>query len=334
VRHYEQETVFSRRQNLTALSGLVLLPLLPACGWPQDLPVAVAAHVWVGYEPMFMARDRGWFDAAQVTLLETHNAVQSLAALQAHTVQAAALTLDEVLAARASGLDLAVVLVFNVSMGADMLLARTGITTLAQLKGLRIGYEASSVSEVMLDHLLKQAGLTRQDVHLVKILVDEQLTAWQHQAADAFITYEPVASQLISQGMHCLFDTRQMPDTIIDVLAVRRDALNTAHAKALKHLIAGHFKALDHLTRNPQDAAYRMAGHLHLSANNVLAAFKGLMLPTPANNYRLLAGPQPGLLPIVQRVAAILQGNGLISQNEGLAGLLNGSYLPTEGLLK
>jgi len=283
----------SRRQALSLSGGSVLLPFLPSCGWVQDLPVAVAAHVRVGYEPLFMARDRGLLDAARVALHETRSAVDSIVALRAGTVQAAALTLDEVLGARATGLALSVVMVFNVSMGADMLLVRPGITQLGQLKGLRVGYEASSVSEVMLAEILSAAGLARQDLELQQIRIDDQPQAWQRRAVDALISYEPVATQLLAQGMTRLFDSRQIPNTIVDVLAVRNDALDHAHAKALKHLVATHFRALDDLTSNPQDAAYRMAGHLKLPAAGVLSAFRGLILPTLANNHRLLGGRDP-----------------------------------------
>lgn len=311
-----------------------MLPALSACDWWQDSALAVAAHVWLGYEPMFLARDRGWLDAARVTLLETRSAVDSIAALRAGTVQAAALTLDEVLGARATGLALSVVLVFNVSMGADMLLVRPGITEMAQLKGLRVGYEASSVAEVMLAEILRLAGLAQQDIELLQIRVEDQPKAWQRHAADAFISYEPMATQLLAQGMTRLFDSRQIPNTIVDVLAVRSDALDHAHAKALRQLIDAHFHALDDLTRNPQDAAYRMAGHLNLPATAVLSAFRGLMLPTLANNHRLLAGSEPELLTTARRVADILLRIGILSQSDALTDLINARYLPTEGLLK
>jgi NitT/TauT family transport system substrate-binding protein len=324
----------SRRQALSLSGGSVLLPFLASCGWFQDLPVAVAAHVWVGYESLFMARDRDWLDPTRVTLHETRSAVDSIAALRAGTVQAAALTLDEVLGARATGLALSVVMVFNVSMGADMLLVRPGITQPGQLKGLRVGYEASSVSEVMLAEILSAAGLARQDLELQKIRIDDQLEAWRRREVDAFISYEPVATQLIAQGMTRLFDSRQIPNTIVDVLAVRSDALDPAHANALKHLIATHFRAQDDFTRNPQDAAYRMAGHLNLPAAGVLSAFRGLILPTLANNHRLLAGRDPELLSTARRVADILLRIGTLSQSDALTDLINARYLPTEGLLK
>ncbi len=327
-------SVLSRRQLLRTGAGVVLPVLLAGCSAWQDLPVAVASHVWVGYEPMFFARDKGWLDAQKVTLVQTHSSQDSIAALRAGTVQAAALTLDEVLTVRSSGLPLSIVLVFNESLGADMVLARPGISSLAQLKGQRIGYEASSVGEIMLVEVLQVAGLKREDVRLEKILVDQQVAAWQSRTVDAFITYEPVAAQLLAQGMTRLFDSRQIPDTIMDVLAVRTEALDARHAKAFQHLISVHFQAIDAIVRNPQDAAYRLSGRLNLPPAEVMTAFKGLMLSTPAMNYRFLAGTEPQLLGTSRRVADILQRGGLLGQAAPTLDLINPSYLPTEGLLK
>ncbi|MBB1075650.1 ABC transporter substrate-binding protein [Rhodoferax sp. 4810] len=305
---------------------------LSACNWLEQA-LRVAAHVWVGYEPLFLAENRRWLDPQRVQLLPTNNSVETVAALADGRAQAGALTLDEVLRARAGGLPLSVVLVFNVSLGADMLLARPGVVSLDQLKGLRLGYEAGSVGEIMLAEALRLGGLSRQDVRLTVLPVDQQVLAWQAGQVDAVISYEPVASQLLDLGMQRLFDSRQIPNTVIDVLAVHRDALNWRHAAALRHLLDAHFRALDEFERNPQDAAYRMAPHLNLPPSAVVAAFKGLLLPTVANNHQLLGGDAP-LLARARQVSQILQRVGLILGQDPLTDLIDPAYLPTEGLLK
>ena len=134
----------SRRTFLSWTGAAACAPVLPGCDGFIDLPISVASHVWVGYEPMFLARDKGWLNSQKVLLHETSSAIESLRALKEGKVQGAALTLDEMLCARADGVPLAMVLIFDISAGADMLVARPGIKTLADLKGQRIGYESSS----------------------------------------------------------------------------------------------------------------------------------------------------------------------------------------------
>lgn len=99
--------------------ALALGLILPGCG--QSAPLKVAAHVWPGYELMFLAKEQGWLDPERVELVSTPFASSSLEALISGQVDAAAVTLDEVLSARDRGLPLTVVLVFNVSAGSLML---------------------------------------------------------------------------------------------------------------------------------------------------------------------------------------------------------------------
>ena len=254
-------------------------------------------------------------------------------ALRDGRAQADALALYEVLRARASGLQLAIVLIFDISLGADMLLVRPGVASLAQLKGLRLAYEAGSVGEIMLAGALRLGGLSRQDLQLSQVAVDQQVATWQANQFDAVISYEPVASQLLGLGMQRLFDSREIPNTIFDVLAVRQDALDWRHGQAPRHLLAAHFRALDELERNPQDAAYRMAPHLTLPPSQVLTAFEGLSLPTLANNYRWLDGT--ALLRLrAQQVSQTLQRAGLLAGEDNWSDLIDADYLPTEGKLK
>lgn len=323
----------TRREVARALASCgaaAALVGLPGCHWLEQ-PLSVAAHVWVGYEPMFLAENRAWLDTGRVNLLQTKNSQDTVTALAQGRAQAGALTLDEVLRARAGGLPLSIVLIFNISLGADMLLVRPGIQTLAQLKGLRLGFDAGSVGEIMLAEALHLGGLTPADLQLTQLPVERQLLAWQSRSLDAIISYEPMASRLMGLGMQRLFDSRQIPNTIIDVLAVHRDALNWRHGAPLRHLIEAHFRALTEFERNPQDAAYRMASHLNLSPSDVLSAFKGLLLPNVAHNHQMLAGPTL-LRERAQQLSGVLLRAGLLQHNDNLAGLLDADYLPVRGL--
>ena len=81
----------------------------------------------------------GWISPQLVTVLATNSAPQSLDLLASGKIDGAGLTLDEVLRALERGIDLSIILVCDISAGADVLLARPGINTLSALKGRRIG---------------------------------------------------------------------------------------------------------------------------------------------------------------------------------------------------
>lgn len=322
-------TLDSRRNFIAALGALPLIYWLPGCNKPPVGPLSIAAHVWPGYEPMFLARREGWLDQRQVRLVETLSATESLHALAAGTVDGAALTLDEVLRSRAGGVPLTVALVFDISAGADVLLARPGIKRLADLKGRRIGVEQGAVGALMLAKALQAGGLSAGEVRLVSLTIAEQRDAWRQGRVDAVVTYEPVSSQLLAEGANRLFDSRQLPDLIVDVLALRTSVIDM-HTGALGQLLAAHFRALDHLRRNPQDAAYRMAQRLNLAPDQVLASFKGLVLPDLSNNHRLLAGDTPPLLASARSLSGLMLEAGMLSREDTLTDLLSADFLPRQ----
>lgn len=320
-----------RRPAVIWLPGtlVALLIAVIASGCGQPLPLRVAAHVWPGYELMFVARDLHWLDPQQVELVQTSFAGDSVEAIAAGQVDAAALTLDEVLSARDRGVPLTVVLVFDVSAGADVVIARPGIDTANGLKGLRVGYERGAVGALMLEKALRAAGLTLEDIDPVNLPPSRHLTAWDIGLVDALVTYEPLASHLRGQGGTVLFDSTQAPNRIVDVLAVRSDRLQGAKKQALKHLVVAHFLALEHFQRNPQDAAYRMVTRLRLPAAEISGTFRGLVLPDLVNNHRLLSGESVPLLRSARELSILMQSWGLLSSSDSdLAGLVDDRFLP------
>ncbi|MBF0461232.1 MAG: ABC transporter substrate-binding protein [Magnetococcales bacterium] len=323
----------NRRQWIALAGSAVLVCSTSAVFFSRRVvprqPLTIASSVWPGYELMFLARSEGWMADPGIALLATASATASLAALAAGEANGAALTLDEMLRARAANLPLSAVLVFDVSAGADVVLARSGIETLADLDGKRIGVEQSALGALMLHKVLETTGLAKAALTLVPVTIDGHPLAWRTGQVDALITYEPIASALQAEGGHRIFDSRQIPDTIFDVLAVRTEAIRE-HASPLRNLVSGHFRALHHLHTNPQDAAYRLSRCLGLPADAVLAAYHGVELPNLYQNRQYLSGSDRRLVTAARSLSAILVEEGLIPQPDDLQGLVNASLLPDE----
>ncbi|WP_418139890.1 ABC transporter substrate-binding protein [Oceanimonas smirnovii] len=310
-----------RRQFLAGLAGLALLPL---AGCRFTGPLRVGIHTWIGYETLYLAQNLRWLPAG-AELISGTSATDSLAGLRNGELDAACLTLDEVLVARSLGLPLQIALVFNVSAGADMLVARPGIHSLQQLEGKRLGVESTALGALMLNRVLNKAGLPRAAVQTVELPPAGQLAAWQQHKVDAIITYEPTASRLLELGGVNLFNSRELPDTIFDVLAVRTDSLMF---KPVEALIAAHFKALEHVRSNRQDALYRIAARQQISPQQVKQALAGVMLPGLAANHRYLDHGASRLALAGQQLHEIMLNNGLLAQPDVQEKLLSSRWLP------
>ncbi|MBF0393775.1 MAG: ABC transporter substrate-binding protein [Alphaproteobacteria bacterium] len=316
-----------RRQIVGLVALAALSPFLPGCD-AAPIPLSIASHPWPGYELIFLARREGWLADADIRLIEVASATESMRALTEGRVLGATLTLDEVLRVRAAGLDdLTVVLVFDVSAGADMVVARPDIRALSDLTGRRIGFERTALGALMLDRLLNAANLPNDAVETVPLTIDAQLAAWREGRVDAMITYQPTAKTLLAEGAVPLFDSRALPELIFDVLAVRAEAM-ARHAARLRALIAGHFRGLNHWRRNPVDAGYRMAGRLGVPGHVVTDLFRGLALPNLDANQRLLRAESGGILVAARILSTIMVGHGLLTGPPALDGLVRHEFLP------
>lgn len=315
----------SLRRRLLAWASLSLAPALHGCK-PATRPLVLAGHPWPGYECMFLARTLGYLPAG-VQLRESPSLRASADAIRNGEVDGVMLTLDEVLKLRDQGMALQVVLIFNVSKGADVLLTRSSIQRPADLKDRTIGGEDSALSTLILSMVLEKAGLKPQDVRFLPVPYESQESAWRQDNLDALITYEPVASRLKAAGARQLLSTRDLPDTIFDVLALRTDALQR-HGAALRATLDGYFRALTYLRQNPWDAAYKTVAHLGMSAEEMIASLRGLELPDLIGNQRYLSEGNGELQRITQKLSGILQQAGVVRQPVDPLHLYSGAWLP------
>lgn len=321
----------ARREFIIMMGGVACLPFIPGCSYQQQRPIRIATHMWPGYEPLSLAKSLGWLDSGQVSLIETESFTDSIRLLEEGRVDASGLTLDEVLRIRESGTKLSVVLICDVSAGADVLVVRQNIKTLGALKGLRIGVEDGALGALMLHQVLQVAKLDKEDVNIVSVSVDKQADAWRRNEIDAAISFEPGYSELIKLGGKVLFDSRQIPELIFDVIAVRTEVLTDDYDDALHHLVAMHLKALEYINKNPEDAAYRMASRFKLSPDQVMATFKGLLLPNLSNNIRLLKTEPPAVQKSAMAVADAMHKAGILKKPLDLVDLVHAEYLPGPG---
>jgi NitT/TauT family transport system substrate-binding protein len=299
--------------------------LFASCSSQKTL--AVAVHPWVGYEALYLARDLKWLPET-IQLRNDKTLEESLAALKSGEADAACMTLDEMLRARADGIPLSAALVFDVSAGADAVLVRPGIKRLSDLAHKRIGYDRQALGALVFEKLLEAAKLSASDVIQVDLPPAQQLDAWKRHEVDAVITYEPMVTAFLSEGAHSLFDSRQMPDTIIDVLAVRRD--RSGIEPLLQILAEAHFRALEYMRTNEQDALFRTAAREEVSPEEARRMLAGVTLPSLAANRAYLGGANARLLHAAKELSALMVRRGLLAQEDDLENLLMPGILPGE----
>jgi len=266
-----------------------------------ERPLRIGSNNWIGYQPLYLAQKLGHYEETQVKLIELTSSSEVIHALRNGNLEGAGLTLDEALTVIEDGADLKVILVLDFSMGADALLAKPEISSLAELRDKRVAVEYTAVGAILLDGALQKAGVNVTEVDLVSCMLDEHLACYS--SVDAIVTFEPVKTQLLNKGARLLFDSSQIPGRIIDVLVVPEKTLVT-HPRSLQQLISGYFKARKYLEAEPNAAANLVATRQELTAAEVLTAYDGLHLPSLEENHSLLSGKP---IPLQRTAASLVQ---------------------------
>lgn len=320
-----------RRKFLTnsvaAIAGVMLSSAgLISCSSKKPA-IRIASNIWPGYEFLFLARELKYLNKDVVRLVELPSASVCLEALSAGTVEGAALTLDEVLTAQSEGLDLKVVAVLDVSMGADVILAHSGIKTLQDLKGKTVGVEKSAVGAVMLYSALEKAKLKISDIKIKQMNVNRHRDAYLSGDVDALVTFEPVISQLSKSNSTKLFTSADIPGRIVDVIAVRAEVLDS-NPEAVKELVAAHFKALEKFQSTPKAMSVIMARRLKVKPDEVAELYTDIELPDVLGNRELVLGKPAKLEQSTNELAKIMIRGGLLPKNFVIPEIAAGKFLP------
>jgi NitT/TauT family transport system substrate-binding protein len=278
---------------------------LCGCAREPETALRIGTNVWIGSEPLYLARDLGRLDPATIQLVEYPSASEVLRAYRNQAIDGMVISLDELFGLAVDGLQPRVILVVDVSHGADVVVGRRGMRSMRDLKGKSVAVEGGALGAFVLSRALALNGMQPSDVNVVHLESNEQPSAFEKGKLDGAVTFDPYRAQFLKAGAVTLFDSTQIPGEIVDLLAVRASVVEQRPI-ALKGLLAGWFDALDYMKREPKEAARRMGIRQQTTAEQFLEAQQGLQIPSREENLRMLGGAKPELAVTGRRLMALM----------------------------
>jgi len=164
-------------KHLWALACLAMLAL-GGCTRQPETALRIGTNVWIGSEPLYLARELGRLDPATVQLVEYPSASEVLRAFRNQAIDGMVISLDELFGLAADGLQPRILLVVDVSNGADVVVGRRGMRTMSDLKGKSVAVESSALGAFVLSRALALNAMQASDVNVVHLESNEQPNAW------------------------------------------------------------------------------------------------------------------------------------------------------------
>jgi NitT/TauT family transport system substrate-binding protein len=247
-------------QLATLLFGVVLLPFMNIAGARADT-VTIAHSTWVGYGPLYIAQDKGFFkkNGVDVDLVVMEDPKERFPTLMADKIQMIASTVDTALLYLKKPNDFQYVVAIDDSNGGDGIVAVKNIATVADLKGKKVAVNEGSVSEFYLNVLLAKAGLKESDLDTVNMTAGDAGGAFVAKRVDAAVTWEPwLTKGKATDFGHLLVDSSTTPGLITDVIIVKTGWAN-AHKKDVEAIVKSWNEAVAYYRSNPDEAIPIMA---------------------------------------------------------------------------
>jgi NitT/TauT family transport system substrate-binding protein len=242
-------------------------------------PITIAYSDWPGWTCWDIAQKEGLFAKhhCNVKLVWFPNYSDSLNALAAGQVDANCQTWSDTMGPLAAGVPLSVVLINDNSAGNDAIIARAGITSVKQLRGLKVATELGTCDQFLLDEALNRNGMSEADIQYVNIAVQDCPAAMVAGKIDACVVWEPNKSQLLSQlkGTHDIYDSRSIPGLIPDLLVFQKKVVQE-HPQAIQNIVDAWYDMMEWWRAHPDQAVTIMAAR----TDSPVSFYKGFIKGT------------------------------------------------------
>jgi NitT/TauT family transport system substrate-binding protein len=257
---------------------------------PTGPALKIAYSDWPGWVAWDIAVEKGWFKEAGVNVeFGWFEYVPSMDAYAAGKVDAVSMTNGDALVTGSTGAASKCILANDYSNGNDMVVAKPGIKTLADLKGKKIGVEIGFVDHLMLLKAFEQHKLNEKDFTLKNFTTDQTPQALKSGAVDAIAAWQPNSGQALKEvpGSTAIYTSADAPGLIYDQLCVNPKSLAERRADWTK-VVKVWFKVADFINdpKNVDEAARIMGARVKLSAEEYKKFMKGTFFLDAAGNKK------------------------------------------------
>jgi NitT/TauT family transport system substrate-binding protein len=296
----------------------------------EPVPITVTMTSWIGYGLFHLAEEKGFFDdhGVDMTIKVVEDESTNPAALASNQFQGDVTTVDTNVRTIAAGVDLVQVMAIDDSNGADGIVGTADIQSVQDLVGKQVGVKVGATSYVFLLSVLKDAGMTVDDIKVVDMNPGEAGTAFVAGQIDAAVTWEPFLSQATKrEGGHVVISSAEAPGLIVDSLAIRRDWID-AHPDAVTGIIAGYNDAYAFWQSNSDEALPIMAASQGISTKDYEASLPGIKFYSPQEIADYMNAPidQTGVLKLTDYINGFWVAEGVIPAPIDAAATVDGSF--------
>jgi len=289
--------------------------------------INMGTEPWIGYGPWWVAKAKGFDKANGINLNMinfTTDSDRESAFVGGKTDMSNVPTHALAKILNAGLRPFKTVLFEDISMTADAMIGPKNITSIKDLKGKKVAFEAGTTSDILLRYGLMKNGMTIKDIKVVPLAAADAGAALVAGRVNIAVTYEPYLTAAIQhgKGLHIIYAGSARPGLISDCLIV-----STAFAKANPTAVVAALKtwqqAMAYFRSHPADAQKIIAAKVGATPAELKTSFAGDIINNTKQSNVFIANK---LHPLLKDISVILRSEGVVKGNPDVIGTLDPSF--------
>ncbi|WP_336165418.1 ABC transporter substrate-binding protein [Acinetobacter ursingii] len=194
---------------------------------------------WPGFVAWQVAIEKGWLKEAGLNVeFKWFDYSASLSAFAANQLDAVLVTNGDNLVTASGGTKGIMIMATDYSAGNDVIIAKSGINSIQDLKGKSVATEKGLVDHLLLSTALTDAKVPLTEIKLVNSVTNELPQVFASPDISAIAVWQPVANQALKSvaGSKVIYTSKDKPGLIYDTLSVNMTHLST-HKEQWKKMI-------------------------------------------------------------------------------------------------
>lgn len=212
------------------LTALIFIFLSSGCSGDKADKVKLISNSWIGYTPLFYAKEKGWLDELHIELSTVVSLGEAMMTYQTGHFDGMTGTQYELNKLNEKYGDLTPVIMFDRSNGGDMVMSNQSINELKNTAGkIDVLLEMDSINRLVFRDFVKANDLSDKDFHYINKDQLKIVTSIKNEPPTeptAIVTYVPYNHQLEEHQFKTIASTKDIKDIIVlDALYVNKNSL-------------------------------------------------------------------------------------------------------------
>lgn len=211
---------------------LTIIFLLTSCSSTEYEKLKISATTWIGYSPLYYAKEKGWLKPLNIKLLHVSSLSENMYIYQAGNSDAYVGTQYEYNILSKEDSSIMPIMLFDRSYGGDIIMSNVSIEELKNtMQSIDAYLEMDSINNTLLKEFIKKHKLKNKKINYLNYDQAHISTIKSKDIKNPtiIVTYIPYDSKLEKNGFKNIASTK----TDLDLLVL--DALFTTENKLLKH---------------------------------------------------------------------------------------------------